>query len=86
MDTIFSKKGNNRTTSSRLSASSEENMVDRNTNTGSEPEASGAGDSSGIVVTTEVAVTYEASDKPFAHAAMVGLVSGNVARASSIRR
>ena len=40
----------------------------------------------GIQVTHEVSVTYETSDAPFVHAALVGLVQGEIANPRRARR
>lgn len=48
---------------------------------GSEEGVGGEGGGIGeITRTTEVSVTYETSDKPFVHAALVGLVQGGICK------
>lgn len=78
MGSIFSK-GGTRTGMSELSqpGESQENLTPTN------KHASGSGSfgaSAGITVTHEVSVTYGAQDAPFVHAALVGLVQGEISR------
>ena len=40
----------------------------------------------GIHVTTEVSVTYEPSNAPFVHAALVGLIQGEIANPRLVQR
>lgn len=50
-------------------------------------DGGGAGvEHGGITRTTEVSVTYESSDKPFVHAALVGLVQGEIQNPGIARR
>ncbi len=39
-----------------------------------------------IQVTREVSVSYESSDAPFVHAALVGLIQGEIANPHLVRR
>ena len=41
---------------------------------------------SGIMVTSEVSITYESSDSPYVHAALVGLVQGEIANPGLVQR
>ena len=40
----------------------------------------------GITVVREVSVTYQPMNAPFVHAALVGLVEGEIADSQSVRR
>lgn len=72
---VFSKKGV-RTNLARVD--SEENIIQSpqgHHNSMRLPEL----EDPGITVMTEVSVTYQTSDMPFVHAALVGLVQGEIA-------
>lgn len=84
MSSIFSK-GGSRTGMSEITTQpgeSQENL------TPTRKHASGSvnfGAATGITVTREVEVAYGAQDAPFVHAALVGLVQGEVSRRRPVR-
>ena len=75
---VFSKRGT-RATTTKFSTSSEENIMPQRMEQ-YEMEAPG------ITVTTEVSVTYQPADAPFVHAALVGLIQGEIANPRLVRR
>ena len=72
ISSVFSKR-NTRTNLSRVE--SEENIIERqDTTEAARPEQHGE-----IQVTHEVSVSYEPSNVPYVHAALVGLIQGEIA-------
>lgn len=79
MGSIFSKKP--KATLSRVD--SEEKMID--------PQAdrysyTAKDFHSGITITQEVSVSYESNNFPFVHAALVGLIQGEIANPKLVKR
>jgi hypothetical protein len=79
---MFSNKGG-RTTLSRVD--SEENIIAPMTSHETPIELR-SHDDQGITITHEVEVTYEPSNMPFVHAALVGLVHGEITNPKLVRR
>ena len=77
VESYFSKK--KRPYATQYSMESEENIVSQDQHFEMETRP-------GIVVTREVEVTYESSNAPFVHAALVGLVLGEIANPSLAQR
>jgi hypothetical protein len=78
LSSAFSVKGLS-SRAAALSISSQENIVPRL------PEYE-MEDTHGITVVREVSVTYQPMNAPFVHAALVGLVEGEIAGSESVRR
>lgn len=79
MGSVFSRKSA-RSTAKEFSTSSEENIFQH---THAMDTADGE---PGIVVTTEVSVTYQPFEVDFVHAALVGLVQGEIANPHLVQR
>lgn len=75
MGSMYSNKRSHRLSKSHISISSEEHMVHH--------ELPTLGN--GINVTREVNISYETSDTPFVHAALVGLIQGMIGAVLVIR-
>lgn len=76
---VFSKKSKSRARTMAMSTSSEENIVPHDSQIfAMEP--------TGIMVTHEVSVSYQPSDVQFVHAALVGLVQGEIANPKLVPR
>lgn len=78
--TIFTKS-RSRTRTKAMSSSSQEDMVPHSSQIFCMEEPSG-----GITVTKEVSVTFQPNDVQFVHAALVGLVQGEIAHPRRTRR
>ncbi|KAK5162881.1 uncharacterized protein LTR77_011138 [Saxophila tyrrhenica] len=77
---VFSKKKYRRGSKTHFSISSEENMVPQQQH--ELPALPG----NGIHVTRDIEVTYQPSDAPHVHAALVGLLQGEIANPKLVRR
>lgn len=75
LGSVFSKKGSRSGVSEITNASQE----DLTKSAGSFPGREGEG----ITVTQEVEISYESHDAPFVHAALVGLVQGEISKRPS---
>jgi len=81
LNSVFSKS-KFRERSTALQSPSQENIVPHSTHAGHVAN----GQQPGITVTREVAVTVETTDVQFVHAALVGLVQGELANPQMLAR
>lgn len=87
LGSVFSKTRSKTGSATLRSVDSEENLARPSSRDGSHGGAGGGSGGMGmmmsrmdaITVTREVSVSYSANDKPFVHAALVGLVQGEIA-------
>jgi len=87
MGSVFSK-GGSRTGMSEIASQpgdSQENLTPTSKHAASGSGSGSFGAGMGITITREVEVTYGAQDAPFVHAALVGLVQGEVSRRRPVR-
>ena len=80
LGSVLSRKGPHAGATQLSSISSEENVL-----APYQQPFPDVNQSAGITVTTEVSVTYQPNNAPFVHAALVGLVQGEIANPSLAR-